>query len=382
MSQIGIVSMYTDSCGYGGLLQAWALFHVLNEMGHSAEQIVLGNKKAGIPQKTILKKIKQLGVDGTFWAFRWKFKKISGTILDEKLFTQTKALCTEFRNSIPHSRRYDEDELDMTNQLYDVFIVGSDQVWNPYWTREAYLLSFVKGKPRISYAASIANFDFSNKEKQRFIEAIEQLDAVSVREKKAVWYIKKISQVNPVLVLDPTLLLKKEHYTNIEKKISVPEQYIFCYFLNMEKKKRILAQKIAEKQKCRIIYPIWYRQQELYNDDTFGEQTLLGVGPREWLYLIHHASLVLTDSFHAVVFSILYQKQFYHIPRTKKRKNDMNSRVDSLLTMLGLEEQTIDKKKIASVEYKRINYQHVEQKLESQREKSFAWLETVLGKFL
>lgn len=83
-----------------------------------------------------------------------------------------------------------------------------------------------------------------------------------------------------------------------------------------------------------------------------------------------------------MVFSILYQKQFYHIPRTKKRKNDMNSRVDSLLTMLGLDEQTIDKKKIASVEYKWINYQHVEQKLESQREKSFAWLETVLGKFL
>ena len=63
--------MYTDSCGYGGLLQAWAMVHVLNEMGYSAEQIVLGSKKAGIPQKTIFKKVKQLGVSGTFSAIRW-----------------------------------------------------------------------------------------------------------------------------------------------------------------------------------------------------------------------------------------------------------------------------------------------------------------------
>ena len=172
MSQIGIVSMYTDSCGYGGLLQAWAMVRMINEMGYNAEQIVLGNKKAGIPQKTIFKKIKQLGVEGTFSAVRWKLKKISGTMPDEKIFAQTKSLCTEFRNSIPHSERYDEDDLEVTNKLYDVFIVGSDQVWNPYWIREAYLLSFVKGRPRISYAASIANFDFSMKEKQRFIKAI------------------------------------------------------------------------------------------------------------------------------------------------------------------------------------------------------------------
>lgn len=374
--------MYTDSCGYGGLLQAWAMVRMINEMGYNAEQIVLGNKKAGIPQKTIFKKIKQLGVEGTFSAVRWKLKKISGTMPDEKIFAQTKSLCTEFRNSIPHSERYDEDDLEMTNKLYDVFIVGSDQVWNPYWIREAYLLSFVKGRPRISYAASIANFDFSMKEKQRFIKAIEQFDAVSVREKKAVWYIKKFSQVNPALVLDPTLLLRKEHYANIEKEVNVPEKYIFCYFLNMESKKRTLAQKIAEEQKCRIVYPIWYRQQVLYNDNTFGEQTLLEVGPREWLYLIHHASLVLTDSFHALVFSILYQKQFYHIPRTKKQKNDMNSRVDSLLTMLELEERTIDKNNIRSMKYTKINYQHVEQVLESQRVKSFAWLENVLGTLL
>ena len=95
--------------------------------------------------------------------------------------------------------------------------------------------------------------------------------------------------------------------------------------------------------------------------------------------MIHHASLVLTDSFHALVFSILYQKQFYHIPRTKKQKNDMNSRVDSLLTMLELEERTIDKNNIRSMKYTKINYQHVEQVLESQRVKSFAWLENVLG---
>ncbi len=373
--------MYTDSCGYGGLLQAWALVRVLNEMGYAAEQLVLGTRKDGTSPKTILKKIRQKGIQGIFLSLVWRLKKVSGNIINEEIFAQTKQLCTEFRNSIPHSKRYDEDELYLTNPLYDAFIVGSDQVWNPYWRRKAYFLSFVMGKPKISYAASIANFDFSNKEKKQFAEAIEQFDAVSVREEKAVWFIKENAKINPMLVLDPTLLLKRESYVSIERKIEVPEKYMFCYFLNMNQKKRKLAQQIAEKQNLKIIYPIWYRQQELY-DDTDREQTLLGIGPGEWLYLIHHASFVLTDSFHGLAFSIIYQKQFYHIPRTRKTKKDMNSRVDSLLTMFALEKQTIGKENNLSIENNKIDYLNVNQILEGQKQKSFAWLDSALKAYL
>ncbi|QWT54146.1 polysaccharide pyruvyl transferase family protein [Eubacterium sp. MSJ-33] len=377
MKKIGIITLYKDSCNYGGLLQAFALTHLLRSMNYDAKQIMPGKRSNIYLHRSTLTKIKEHGCKYAIESLKSRIDNlVRKSEISESDLKFTRELCAEFRDEIPHTDMIDEEYLSKLDDEIDVFIVGSDQVWNPKWLRDIYLLKFTS-KKKLAYAASMARFDFSEYEQRQLQEGVRAFDWVSVREQKAVDYLGKTCGISADLVLDPTMLFLRETWEQQEqrpKDMIENEKYIVCYYLKESTTKRVLAQKFAAEKQCKIVYPIWVGERNKYDDTTKGENILYHVGPREWLWLIHHAEYVLTDSFHGTVFSIIYEKEFYHVLRDRKKSN-MNSRIYSLLDSFGLQDRLCEGNRCKDGQ---INYEVISRRLEDMRNRSVHVLESNL----
>lgn len=229
--------------------------------------------------------------------------------------------------------RYDNNLKKIANE-YDYFIVGSDQVWNPdFWVKSSNyanirFLKFVPSKKRIAYAASITIPVISKDKEAFFKESLDKMKAISMREKAGAKLVKKLTGKDVMVVVDPTILLSKEHWEKMEMQ---PEwykgkKYILTYFLGPSLK----IENIAKKNKWEI-----YNLMDINNLDLYSSRV------EEFIYLIEHAELVVTDSFHACVFSILMNTPFLVINRQNKGWADMTSRIDTLLELFGYQNRYI-----------------------------------------
>ena len=221
--------------------------------------------------------------------------------------------------------------LEDIDTLYDYVIVGSDQVWNPGFEKyDIAFLRFVPQGKRIAYAASFGMASLPQTCRERFAKAICEMAAVSVREEQGAAIIKELTGKNVPVVLDPTLLLDAEEWTELESKPAWyknnnAEKYILTYFLG---KKPPIIETVAEKEHLKVI--------NLLDMAVFDHYT---VSPQEFLYLIHHAALVYTDSFHGSVFSILFERPFVVCDRIDKHQYSMKSRIDTLLKLFCLQDR-------------------------------------------
>lgn len=223
---------------------------------------------------------------------------------------------------------------DNISNEYDYFIVGSDQVWNPFFwfkdnQRKARLLLFTIREKKIAYSASFGISNIPESYKKIFKEALNDIRSISVREKAGSEIIEKlIGKKVPVLV-DPTILLYKEEWQNIKM---VPEwyngeRYILTYFLGNSSP---VIEKIAKKNNWKICNLMDKNNFDLYTSRV-----------EEFIYLINHAQLVVTDSFHACVFSILMNTPFLVVNRQEKGMADMTSRIDTLMELFGYQDRYI-----------------------------------------
>lgn len=274
-------------------------------------------------------------------------KNIAEYCLNHK---ERKDCCKNFTvNSIAHSDfllNYDK----CSAKKYDIFIAGSDQVWNLHWYYPAFFLDFVNGKEKkkISYAASISMDSLTDEQKEIFKKHLADFSAVSVRETSDVELIKDLSPVPVVNTLDPTLLLSKEDWDKVCADRVVDEKYLFCYFLGDSKHNRKLAKQYANKHNLKIVnlpHMNCYRQA----DNNFGDYQLYDVGPEKWLSLVKYAECVFTDSFHAVAFSNIYEKQFFVFNRSKKA--EMSSRIYNITQMFSEENRYCDSKEKETIQY-------------------------------
>lgn len=376
MKKIGIITLYNNSCNYGGLLQAFALVHKLQKLNYDSMQIAV-NYKEELLINLLINKLKFHGIAFLLEGLGKKIKNlVSVSQLKENDFVLTRKLCENFRENIPHTSFIKENDLKKVNEEFDVFITGSDQVWNPKWRKGAYYLQFAT-KKKISYAASIARYDFTNYEKKQMREDLCDFAWISVREKKALHFLKSELDIVADLVVDPTMLLSRKEWEQEEEKVDVVEKYIFCYFLKASREKRLFAQRLAKDKNMQLIYPVFVGETIRYDNEN--EKMLYDIGPRQWLYLINHAECVLTDSFHGTVFSIIFNKQFYHLLRDKNKGNhNMNSRIHSLLQVFGLEKQICQystKNTDINIDYTKIN-----EILEIEKQKSIKLLIDALEK--
>lgn len=210
---------------------------------------------------------------------------------------------------------------------YKYFITGSDQVWNPNITGEdkSYFLNFIDDdSKKISYAASIGN-DINENIEKIVLKNTEKFDKVSVREEEVSKYFKLLGK-NFNTVLDPTLLLSKNEWIEIESKpINVPKRYILVYDLECRKDILDMAVKKSKEENIELItiHPL--------NKKYHKHRNLVDVGPEEFIYLFHNAEYIYTNSFHGLVFSTIFDKKVFVISHSTR-----NSRLRNLINLLEL----------------------------------------------
>lgn len=255
------------------------------------------------------------------------------------------------------------DDPDLADKGYSLFVIGSDQVWNPSFpfTSEAEYLPQIPSELKASYAASfgIPKITEHSKKIGCFLKAIGH---ISVREQAGVRIIKELAGREASLVVDPTMLIEADAWLSFAKKprIEIPKDgYVLKYVLG----KDIPNDAIADMG----IGP---------NGSVIDlKDKSLPVGPAEFVWLISNARFVCTDSFHASVFSVLFHVPFAIFERVSNNE-DMSSRFDTLCETFGLSGRRTSKRKGEPLIP--IDWESIERKLVFEREKSARFLEVCL----
>lgn len=301
-SDIGILTFHCAD-NYGAMLQAFGLKNHLLEKGLNVEIIdyrppyMTGRHwwMPFIPARDFLYALKEwiyhLQMGKSFFLRRNNMKSFRRKYLIEKGQKQI-FFMYQFRNL-----------------SYRCYIVGSDQIWNPditFGLRKAYFGAFEsKNKKKvIAYAASLGGTELSGEYDDEFARLLRFVNAVSVREKEAVPYIKRFFQGDVTVVPDPVLLLKQEAWQKVEV-LSGRSGYILIYMTERNDTLIACAKKLSYIKKLPVI--------ELRSEAGKGDITFITdyvAGPSEFLGYIHGADYVLTNSFHGIAFSIIYHKKF------------------------------------------------------------------------
>lgn len=243
-------------------------------------------------------------------------------------------------------------------------IVGSDQVWNPeYIAANPYLVPKDK-KIKISYAASMGVDNLELRQKNFFSSMISDFVAISVREQSAKKILQPLTNKEIEVVLDPTLLRSKRQYESIEEKpekLSENEEYVLCYILGNRDHEEII-EKFAKRKGYKTIY--------------FSDKCDSDYGVEEFLYLIHHAKLICTDSFHACVFSFIFERPFVAFRRTGK-ENYMYTRLQNLIDTFKLKNREFNGKEITK-ENLEVDYTEAKKILKKEQKKSLDFLKKAL----
>lgn len=382
--RIGIITRYFHNQNYGGLLQAYALCKYINTHfpEYNAEQIAF-NSYPGI-----IKKLRELcfapldrkvlfAKESIHLVLDILKTKLHGNIVYPYTSKRTAAFA-EFEKNIPHSAKvYTGCNITDTLSEYDIFITGSDQVWNPLWYYSEYFLDFVPlGTPKISYAASISQAALNPKQRQLFKESLRSYTAISVREKDAAALLENLSDIPVEWVLDPTLLLTKHEWDEICSPNVISKPYIFCYFLGEDMTARNLAKQFADKHKLPLATIPYLQGKYRACDKNFGDICLSDISPNQFISLIKNAEYIFTDSFHATVFSHIFEKEYFVFERHGKQ--GMSSRLYSLLTIFNKIERFCDNNNKASLSYIEslpvLDYSKKPQELEHMKQISFDFI--------
>lgn len=211
---------------------------------------------------------------------------------------------------------------------YDCFVTGSDQVWNPHFAGlEKLFIKFAPPEKRVAYAASISAPEIPADKLETFIDGVNGMKAISVREQAGADLIRRLTGRSVEVMADPTMLVSAEDWRQIARKpswLNGDEAILVTYFLGRRPKDVI--ERIAEKHHLQVVNILDERIFEHY-----------AVAPEEWLWLIDHARLVYTDSFHGTVFSILFRTPFVVTERVDEGcASQMTSRIDTLLEKFDL----------------------------------------------
>lgn len=233
------------------------------------------------------------------------------------------------------SKRITKKNTYKLNQLYDFFISGSDQIWSPvnYKSKEFYMLDFYQGKNCISFSTSLGGNDIPENEKEIYYQLLKKYSYVSVRENSSKLILEALLGRDIECLCDPTFLLTKEEWQKqeVKPKSYTEHKYIFCYFLGNKsfyKEKLLEIRKKYPLHKMKVVR-LGNEKFELEDDFFCYENSL---DPFEFLFLMNHSEFVVTDSFHATVFSIIFDKPFYHFFRfSDVDQTGQNIRVIELL---------------------------------------------------
>ena len=379
MKKIGIMTLYKNNINYGGMLQSYALQRAVQKLvGESGECIQISYTISPTPIKEKLKHSLQyrsfaenaMMVCNRLKAFFNKRKKTLDSTARINAFRQFEAI-------IPHTEQiYRYNTVEDCAEMFTHLITGSDQVWNGGIDLDAFCLGFAKrDTKRISYAASSASTKFGKWQDEIFKKNLPEFTAISVREKSVIPYFEQMSGKKVSVVLDPVFLLSAADWHEIVQEPHIKTPYIFCYLLGSNKEQHERAIKIAKENSCKLV-TIPYLNGYNQLDDNFGDIQISAASPQEFLGLIENAAGVVTDSFHATAFSVIFNRPFWTLSRFKNQgKTNNNHRVTDILEQSGL----LNRYENSSNKLSTPDYSNANKILKVQADKSYEFLKAALG---
>lgn len=362
---------------YGSILQAYALQQELNSMSGVEYEIINQYGKKIVSADNFIDKLHTIGLKKTMNRVFWKFG-----------FKKLRKRSYKIQNFVDKylrvsTRQYNQDNIAEANAVYDGFICGSDQIWNPNLTRtdSMYWLTFAdKSKLKMSYAPSIGVKELNAEQAKQISENLKNFNAVSCREESGTELINSVLKKDKcVTVLDPTLMVDRSVWDELCTERTYKFKYIFVYMLRGDKAQRKQIEAFAKKKQLTIItMPFLETEHIEWYDMKFGDIKVWDASPDEFINLIRNAEYVFTDSFHSTVFSCLYHKNFFIF---QKLGNAQMTRLENLQNMLGIESRVInDTNTIEDIETnKMIDWKAVDSILHKKRVHSQSFLKRAVG---
>ena len=310
---LGILT-YHNADNLGAVLQAYALQRVLEQDSDISAEII-DYRCAAIEATKYVRKdgraasgIRTLPRAVYYWIKRRGFQK----------FRRKYLKCS--------GQMYDLKTIASSNHVYDAFITGSDQVWNPKCSGcdDTYLLDFVSdGRKKYSYAASIGSYRFHEHTANRCRDMLKSFDGISVREASAREELSRIGIENVQICPDPVLLLTEEDWKAIMPGRLCKQKYVLVYQILPDSRITKMAEAYAKKHHCKVIH----------NKKSL--EFILHNSPAYFLSWIYYADCVFTNSFHGTAFSLLFEKPL--CADVKMADGRVNDRVQELLEAAGAE---------------------------------------------
>ena len=354
---VGILT-FPNSTSYGAVLQMYALYHAVETLGYSPEVINY--------QNTYMKEQKH------FQNSNWLRRSV-GKLLHYQMHSKFRRFEKKRMVCYPPKTIADSKTLPALTERYEAVICGSDQVWNPDITGGdlSYFLHFCDvNTKRVAYAPSFGLSEFSDAFENAILGDLEKFHALSAREAPGQTLVSKLTGKDVPLVCDPTFLLCAEDWTSLEKTHPAGNgEYVFYYTVRSSAALWNQCKAFAKKNGLKIVVVGGnLLKQWLEKDEKI--QYAVDIGPGEWLYLLHHARYVFTNSFHGTAFSINYHKDFY-----VELSSLTNSRLEQITQTLGLTGQIVGDEPLSGAA---VDYHNADRVLTQMRRESIAYLTNAL----
>ena len=362
---------------YGAILQNYALQQVLKSLGHDPVTLEKTLRVAPLPLwRQPLATLKRFCLntvmhDKSVLApfFEWRYNRSLPVVTQHTRGFMSKYVTTREYTTVA----------DIAPEDYDAFIVGSDQVWRPsynFQSMQEMYLTFTQGwqVKRIAYAASLGTdrWELSPSDTAYYAPFVRQFDAVSVREQSATGLVERYFGARAVHVLDPTMLLSRDVYAALAQSQPKSPGSLMVHILDATEEKQQVAAAIS---KDFHLQPFSVSQQYPETDLSVSVKKRIQPPVEQWLRGIMDAEVVFTDSFHASVFAILFNKPLIAFCNLERGA----SRFQSLLNMFGLEHSLIfSKSEYAADIIRNTDFSEVNQRLESWRQRSMDFLTKAL----
>ena len=322
MKRVGILTL-SSAINYGATLQCFSLVSFFNEQNEVKAQII------NYTPDFMIGRYKPFSISNTNL-----FSMLKSIIANSLEYRAKKNKLNKFhefwKNNLCLTDPVDSATINKLPQIFDKYVVGSDQVWNLSLTNydKHFFLDFCN-KEKYSYAASLGGYDISSNDKSIFANYCKNFSFISVREQEGINLLKNIlkENINIEEAIDPVFLHNRDFWCHQCLENFTANNYILLYMFKNKEKGIEIARTLSEKYNKKII---------MIGSSAFKNKNGIlyyrDAGPQEFLSLFNNADFVITDSFHGLAFSIIFEKQFLVFPY-----EGTSSRMKNLLKIAGLE---------------------------------------------
>jgi len=382
--KIGIITL-NGYHNYGNRLQNYAVEQVLKSFGFEVKTII-NNTKEIINKKTSqekenrnlldkISKVKKMRNEAVLKKMKNKFQyHLHKEKIEDYKSKKTKLFkkfSANYLNETDYSISINNIPENLPN-IFDFFVTGSDQVWNPYYVRKHSSINFLTFAPkekRIAYAPSFGVSEIPPEDKENFKKWISEMNELSVREYGGKKIIKNLTGREAEVLVDPTMMLERERWLSISQKDpqKPDDDYLLTYILGeLPKKKKKRIRNFAKENSLNTV--------ELAMGKDWSDYIL---GPREFIDYFNSANAVFTDSFHGTIFSILFEVPFVTFRR--RGSHSMISRINTLFSKFNMRGRLEDNINLTKSEVLDIEFSHTDTVLEKERKKTYKYLKDALS---